>query len=752
MGKILNLIDKLKQDKRFGPRVEHVETLGLNKPVYGSVCSISPQIKLFLERKNLKLYGHQCTAIDILKQGKNLVITTPTASGKTLAFSIPVFEKLNGYPKACALYIYPTKALANDQLKKIREMEELTGIDLKADIYDGDTPRAKRPWIRNNCRLIITNPYQIHHVLSWHYQWERFYRNIKYVVIDEAHQYRGVFGSNIALLLRRLRRIFDFYGSCPQFIISTATLANPQEFAARLTGLEFEWIGEDNSPRGEKYFILYNPYYDGVGYYSTHQETTDLLLYLINEGVQTLCFTVSRKMAELITRWAKGELEDKQSHLHDRITSYKAGYLPEDRRNIEQDIRSGRFIGIASTNALELGMDIGKLDAVIISGFPGTIISTWQQAGRAGRGTGESLVLLVAFQNPLDQYLMKHPRYLFESSPENAIIDLANPYINAGHLMCASAELPINEELDLKYFDGASLDLAGDFKNSGLMKQTPNGWIYCGKQSPSRVVSLESSDSDRFKIIYDQKVLETMSTAQAYREAHLGAVILHRGQTYMVKQFDHQQRLIMVSREDVDFYTDALKNAQVTVIEKIREHKKKGFSISVGKITVTETYFAYKIIKYDRVIDTCSLDLPSLEFDTVGFWFTIPQTLKQKLDKSELDFNGGLHGIEHGMIALMPLMVMCDRWDVGGVSYPFYGPNQKPTIFIYDSYKGGIGLSEKAFELFDKLALMTYELVRDCSCEKGCPACIYSPKCGNENQPLDKRASQIILDVLRNLF
>ncbi|MGM0365482.1 MAG: DEAD/DEAH box helicase [Actinomycetota bacterium] len=752
MEKILNTIGRLKKQKRFYPRIEHIELLRGKKPEYGPAGGVCREIKLFLKEKNIKLYGHQCKAIDTLKQGKNLVITTPTASGKTLTFNIPVFQKLSEDTQACALYIYPTKALANDQLKKIKVMEKETGIGLKAEIYDGDTPKTRRPWIRKNSRLIISNPYQIHHILSWHYQWERFYRNIKYVVIDEAHQYRGVFGSNIALLLRRLRRIFDFYGASPQFIISTATLANPQEFAARLTGLEFEWVGEDNSPRGNKYFVLYNPYYDGVGYYSTHQETTDLLLALLGEGIQTLCFTVSRKMAELINRWAKGELKNRQSPLAQRITSYRAGYLPQERREIEEDIRSGRLLGITSTNALELGIDIGKLDAVIISGFPGTIISTWQQAGRAGRGTGESLVVLVAFQNPLDQYLMKHPGYFFKSSPENAIIDLANPYINAGQLMCASAELPIKEELDLKFFDKNSLTLLADFKQNGLMKKTQNGWIYCGKKYPSQMVSLDSLDSGQFQIICEGKVMETMSRVQAYREAHQGAVMLHRGQTYMVKQFNLDEQMITVEKKEVDYHTDALKNVDVSIIEKMAGQKKDGFSINLGKIRVVETFFGYKIIKYDKTIGSLSLDLPPLEFDTVGFWFTIPQNIKGILNDSGLDFSGGIHGIEHGMIALMPLMVMCDRWDIGGVSYPFYAPNQKPSIFIYDAYEGGIGLSEKAFELFEKLVLMTYELVRDCSCENGCPACIYSPKCGNENQPLDKQASEIILDVLRNLF
>jgi len=524
------------------------------------------------------------------------------------------------------------------------------------------------------------------------------------------------------------------------------------EFASKLTGLDFDWVGEDSTPRGKKYFMLYNPSYDRVGPLSVHQETTDLLLALLDQGIQTLCFTVSRKMAELIGKWAREALENKNGPLAERITAYRAGYLARERREIEQGIRDGRLLGIISTNALELGMDIGRLDAVIMSGFPGTIISTWQQAGRAGRGTGESMVILVAFENPLDQYLVKHPAYFFESSPEHAVIDLTNPYISAGQLMCASAELPIRKDLDEPYFGKRSLKLLEDFSNRGLMKKTPHGWIYCGKDYPSSKVHLENAYGDQFKVVCAGRILETMSLVQVYREAYPGAVMLHRGETYIVNSLDMAQGLVDVQKKDVDYYTTVRKDVHIDINQEIKTQKKGDFSLFMGQISVKETYFAYKVIKYDRVLDTVSLHLPPLEFHTVGLWFTIPEKLQQELVRSGLDFGGGLHGIEHAMIALMPLVVMCDRWDVGGVSYPFYSPNQKPTIFIYDAYQGGIGLSEKAFELFGKLTVMTHELVKDCGCTAGCPACIYSPKCGNENQPLDKKASEIILAYLQKLF
>ncbi len=767
------IVNAIKRKSRYKDRVEHIEILPPKEPIYGELKKDLPQnIKNYLLKKGIKkLYRHQCDAVENLRSGKNIIITTPTASGKTLAFNIPIFERLDHDKGATALYLYPTKALANDQLKVIKEFESLSSISVNPHVYDGDTPPNKRPKIRDNSRIIISNPYELHQILPWHYKWQKFLSNLKFVVIDEAHRYRGVFGSNVAFLIRRLRRICSFYGSEPQFVLSTATLANPIEFGEKLIGVRFELIANDGSPKGKKYFIFYNPYFDGVGVLSTHQETKDLFLFFVRKGLQTLCFTVSRKMAELIALWSKKEVKESEPYLADKITAYRAGYLPEERREIESNLKNGILRGVTSTNALELGIDVGSLDSVVISGYPGTIISTWQQAGRAGRGTDESIATLVAFQNPLDQYFMKHPEVFFVKPHEHAIIDLSNPYIVSGHLMCAASEIPIKAE-DGIYLGEDTKDILKALERQGLVQNTPNGWVYSGKGRATEAVSLDNISSDIFKVICNGEILETMDRTQVYREAHKGAVLLHQGETYIVEDLDFKNSAVQVIKKNVDYHTEAMKIVDITILKKIKEKEIGNFAVSFGDVEVNEQYVGYKIMKYDEVIGMERLDLPLLNFKTMGFWFIVPEGTKEKIweerkknkdikeklkDRSEEDlkrevFAGGLHGIEHAMIGIMPFHVMCDRWDIGGVSTPDHPNTNKPTVFIYDGFEGGIGLAEKAFELITEIVKMTYELVRDCKCEDGCPACIYSPKCGNENKPLDKKGTILILkELLRNM-
>ena len=617
---------------------------------------------------------------------------------------------------------------------------------------------------------------------------------MKFVVIDEAHRYRGVFGSNVAFLIRRLRRICNFYGSHPQFILSTATLANPVEFGEKLIGVGSHLITSDGSPKGKKYFIFYNPYFDGMGMLSTHQETRDLFLFFIKNNLQTLCFTISRKMAELIVSWSKKELKKSGSPLTDKITAYRAGYLPEERREIENSLKNGILRGVTSTNALELGIDIGSLDSVIISGYPGTIISTWQQAGRAGRGIGESFATLVAFQGPLDQYFMKHPRVFFGRPGEHAIIDESNLYIVSGHLMCAASELPIKLAEEKIYFGDGAQEILKALEKEGLVQSTPNGWVYTGKRRATETVSLNNISSEVFKIICEGHLLETMDRAQAYREAHKGAVLLHQGQTYIVENLDLKNSVAQAKKREVDYHTEAMKIVDIKILEKVEEKEIGSFTVSFGDVEVNEEYVGYKIMKYDKVVGREKLDLPRLNFKTMGLWFTVPENIKEKIwEKRKEDkdikeklkkrweerlirtqifadyqnfkkgnsytinlkrevFAGGLHGIEHAMIGIMPFHVMCDRWDIGGVSTPNHPDTMKPTVFIYDGFEGGIGLAEKAFELFAEIAGRSHELVRDCRCEDGCPACIYSPKCGNNNKPLDKRGTMLILEELLALM
>jgi len=772
-NKIARVLSILENSNEFKDRIEFIKILPEKSPKYGNLKKDLPlPLQNYLKLKGIKLYIHQCETIDEIRAGNNIVITTPTASGKTLAFNLPIIEHLLENQDARALYIYPTKALSNDQLKVLKDIEKISGINLNPSIYDGDTPREIRPHIRDYARIIITNPYELHHTLSWHHKWQLFLSNLKFIVLDEAHSYRGVFGSNIAFLIRRLRRICERYNSFPQFIVSTATLANPIEFAEKLTGLKFKHVNNDGSPKSKKYFILYNPYFGGKGELTTYKEAQKLMLLFIKNNIQTLCFTTSRKWAEIITNWIKLKLKNENSPLYDQVMSYKAGFLPNVRREIENGLKSGKLKGVVSTNALELGIDIGSLDSVLISGYPGTMLSTWQQAGRAGRGKNDSIVIFIAFQNPLDQYFMKHPDVFFGKPHEHAIIDLNNPYILSGQILCAAAELPIRIEKDKKFFGNNLKEILYALESHGLIRKTPHGWIFTDVHSIKDTVKLNNISSEVFKIKFRNKVIETMDLNQAYREAHEGAVLIHKGETYIVTSMDLKNKIVNVIKESVDYYTMPLKNINVSIINKLKSITYGNLTLNFGELKVTETYHAYKIIKNNTVIGYEPLNLPSIEFNTKGIWFELENNLQDKIwDKRKLysdinnqfnfnpdkeeslkiyTFHGGLHGIEHAIIAIMPFHVMCDRWDIGGVSIPSYIDTGKPTIFIYDAFEGGIGLSEKAMDLFPEILKMTFELVKDCKCKNGCPGCIFSPKCGNDNKPLDKISTLLILDHILN--
>ncbi|HXX54626.1 MAG TPA: DEAD/DEAH box helicase [Methanoregula sp.] len=743
-----DLLRLLDTNPVYRARVVHRKSSGPEPPAFGTLdAPLDDALAGYLDANGIRLYTHQCEAIGLLQDGKNVIITTPTASGKTLAFTIPVFETLARDPASRALFLYPTKALTNDQLVTLGRISRFTGIEARAAVYDGDTPQSKRAAIRENSRIVLSNPHELHQVLSWHAKWAPFLAGLQYIVIDEAHRYRGVFGSHIALLVRRLLRLCRHYGSDPRFVLSTATLANPREFATRLTGREFALVDNDGSPRGRKHFVLYNPFRDGVGERSTHQETKDLLVSCVKEDLQTLCFTGSRKMAELVTVWAREDLRRRSALLADAVAAYRAGYLPEERRSIERRLKEGSMKAVVSTNALELGIDVGSLDAVIISGFPGTMMSTRQQAGRAGRKGTESLSILVAQGDPLDQYFMHHPGQFFGRSHEHAIVDTENPYIVSGHLLCAAAELPLDEERDREIF--ASLPvLLPELASHNLLRKTSRGWVYAGRGRATEAVHLGGATGETFRILCNGRLLETMDRGQAYREAHKGAIMIHQGETYVVTEMDLDLHLVRAVPTEVDYYTQPLKEVDLRIVEVLGRRTVSGAACFFGEVEVTEQYTGYKIKRGDTIIGMEPLSLPPLVFRTRAFWIVPGEGVVCDLETKGLDPAGGLHGAEHAIIALMPLHVMCDRWDIGGLSSPAYGDEGKPVIFVYDGYEGGIGLSEKAFELLPGILSSSYELIRDCGCEKGCPSCIYSPKCGNDNQPLDKAATAAILGDL----
>jgi DEAD/DEAH box helicase domain-containing protein len=736
-----SFIALLKDQPWYFGQIVAVHELPAKGAEYAELKEPLPEpLQRYLSAKGIRLYSHQVEAIERIRSGENVVIATPTASGKTLAFNLPIFERLYRDKQATALYLYPLKALTNDQLRTIREMEKATGLALEAAVYDGDTPQHLRPGIRERSRLVLTNPYALHEYLPWHYKWKRFFRNLEFVVIDEGHRYRGVFGSNVAMLIRRLRRILKYYGSDPQFILSSATIANPEEFAEKLTGKRFTVISKDGSAHGPRYFIFWNPlkYPDR----SAHRQTSDLLALHVESDLQTLCFTISRALAELIARWTKEAVPKR------RIVSYRAGYLPEERREIERGLKERKLDGVAATNALELGVDIGGLDAVIISGYPGTVISVWQQAGRAGRGVDPALVTLVGFENPLDQYFMGHPEEFFSRPHEHAIIDLKNKHILIGHLLCAAAELPLApSDLEILGVDEGYLKPL----EHRFLERSSVGWIYRGTVRPVDLVNLDNISERTIQVLCDGELLETMDYNHALEEAYPGAVLLHQGETYLIKELDLEKDVALAVKEDVDYYTEALKVSEVGILREGWSHTVElgWLKLGLGELRVTERVIGYRIRRYDRILGVKELRLPAVEFETTGLWLALPESLREEIERAGRGWPGGLHGVEHALIAIAPFYAMCDRWDIGGVSAPLHPDIGGAGIFIYDGFPGGIGIAEKLFTLLPEWVEATYKLVRDCPCEEGCPSCIYSPKCGNQNHPLDKGAAVAILAAIK---
>lgn len=757
-----NNIDMFKNDVRYRDNIAHVETIPAKEASFKKVAKLNEKIIRYLDSRDVKLYNHQADTYEAIKKDEHVIITTPTASGKTLAFNLPIMETMIEDENATALYIYPAKALSNDQLHVLENLERELEITINPRTYDGDTPRDEKRGIREKSRIVLTNPYQLHLILSWHHQWSRFYKNLRYIVIDESHYYKGVFGSNVAFLIKRLKRIANFYGSYPQFILSSATLANPLELANRLTGEEFVLIDEDASPSGEKDFILYNPFknyrrnkVNMQNAPSVHMETENIFLYMMLKGIQTLCFTVSRKTTELIAMWAKKDMTQIKGKLAHRIAAYRAGYRPEERREIEDGLKSGKYLGVTCTNALELGINIGSLDAVIISGYPGTMISTWQQSGRAGRSNQKSLAILIAFENQLDQYFMNNPKFFFDKPHENAIIDLTNPILQEAHILCAAKELPIKSGEVYKYFNLDEDILDELVLKKDLHKNFRGDYMYPYDDNPAMDHSLDQISGQEFKVMNNGRLLESMERSQVYREAHEGAILINKGDTYVVNNVNLKSGFVNVSQKTVDYHTMVLNKTEINIEKKISKTKYGNLTIHFGELIVREDYYKYKKMQFSKAIGTYPLDLPPLKFKTKGLWFTIPKQVKDTLEdmfSEEEVFAGGLHGAEHALIGLFPLHTMCDRFDIGGLSTNYHEDTQEATIFIYDGYEGGIGICEKAVDVFVDLLKSTVDLLENCGCKSGCPACIYSPKCGNDNKPLHKNATKYILNYMCQLI
>ena len=679
-----------------------------------------------------QLFTHQADAWDAAHRGEHLVVATGTASGKTLAFNLPVLDALARQPKTRALYLYPTKALAQDQ---IRSLSELKPPAIKPAIYDGDTESSRRWQIRKWSNLILTNPDMLHvGVLPHHDRWGDVLHNLRYVVVDEAHVYRGVFGSHVGNVLRRLRRLARIYGADPQFLLASATIANPGELARRLLGVEATTIEQDGAPKAERTILLWNPPLtdEELGLRaSALGEAARLMASLVERGVRTLCFAKSRKSAELVHRFTAQRLGDAT-----RLSPYRAGYTPAQRREIERRLVEGDLLGVSATNALELGIDVGLLDAVICVGFPGTVASLRQQWGRAGR-RGHGLAAMVATEDALDQFFMRDPEALLDRRVEAAILDHANPRVLDGHVRSAAFEAPLDEK-DTETLGPEALERAAQLPD---LRRKDNGFVWAGRDYPAGRFGLRSATPDSFTVVdvSTGSLLGLVEQERAYSTVHQGAVYLHLGESYRVADLELENRTALVEPYSGDEYTQAKKDTMTAIVEPLREERRLGLDLTFGRVVVTEQVVAYqrKRIGDGETIETLPLDLPETQFETEAIWFVPEDAMLEGLtDITRL--LGALHAAEHAMIAILPLWAMCDRWDIGGLSTNLHFQTGRPTIFVYDGHAGGVGINERGFEVFEGWVGDTARLLEGCPCDHGCPSCVQSPKCGNLNEPLDK--------------
>jgi DEAD/DEAH box helicase domain-containing protein len=690
-----------------------------------------------------ELWSHQADALEASRRG-NAIVTTGTASGKSLAFNLPVLDTLAWDPSARAFYLYPTKALAQDQARKLAA---LGGRFLRHAIYDGDTPREERRAIRTRSNLILTNPDMLHvGVLPNHRSWGDVLANLAWVVVDEAHTYRGVFGSHVANVLRRLRRLARAYGSEPRFVLTSATIANPSELAERLTGLDFLLVDRDGAPHAEREIVMWNPPLvdERLGKRaSALSEAAGLLAGLVEREVRTICFLKSRRGVELIQRFARLRLEDAgRTDLARRVAPYRAGYTPAQRREIEQRLAEGDLLAVVATNALELGIDVGDLDAALCVTFPGTVASLRQMWGRAGR-RAPGLAMYVAGEDALDQFFCRHPDEFLERPVERAILDHESEEIHLAHLGAAAYELPLTPE-DEDVFGPRWEEHAQRLVKLGRLRERGGRYLPRGPGYPAAEIALRSASPDSVAIVESDggEVIGTVETARAHSSVHPGAVYLHMGAAYEVEDLDLRGRRALVRPFEGDWYTQPKKESE-TFIEQVRERRETaGVPLSFGIVSVIEQVVAYqkKRVADHSVLDLLALDMPEQQFVTQALWYELPDPLLGEDFPLDL-LQGSLHAAEHGQIAVLPLIAMCDRWDIGGLSTAFHHQTGRATIFIYDGHPGGVGITREGYQRFEALVDDALRLISECRCESGCPSCVQSPKCGNLNEPLSKRGA-----------
>jgi DEAD/DEAH box helicase domain-containing protein len=691
---------------------------------------VDERIKEALLRRGVnKLYSHQASAIEAIDSGKNVVVVTPTASGKTMCYNIPVLNAILKDDEARAIFLFPTKALSQDQTTELHELITDVGVDIKTFTYDGDTPQSARRAIRQAGHIVVTNPDMLHSgILPHHTKWTKLFENLKYIVIDEVHHYRGVFGSHLANVIRRLKRICEFYGSNPQFICCSATIANPDELASRITGQNIFLIDNNGAPSGKKHIIFYNPPVVnkelGIRKSSTI-EAKSLAETLIRNDVQTIVFTRSRLNVEVLVTYLKDIFFGKMGG-ENKVRGYRGGYLPNLRREIEKGLRNGSITGVVSTNALELGIDIGNLEACIICGYPGTIASTWQQAGRAGRRNSVSATFLIANSSPLDQYIMNNPEYFFGRSPENGLINPDNLVILYNHMKCAAFELPFEDTE--KFGVETTQEILSYMEEAKLLRHVGGRWHWMTDVFPSDAVSLRSAANENFIIIDisdpHHRVIGETDRFSAPMLIHEEAIYLHEGQQYQVEKLDFDDKKAYVRKVDVDYYTDANLAVELKVIDVFNEEEDNQAVKYSGEVMVSALVTMFKKIKMytHENIGAGHVDLPEMEMHTTSYWVSLSDSFLTKLTQTEIQ--NGLLGLSNVLANTAPIYLMCDPSDIRVIYQVKSTFTNKPTVYIYDSYPGGVGFSEKLFSLHSELFITSKKMIEQCQCESGCPSCV----------------------------
>jgi DEAD/DEAH box helicase domain-containing protein len=764
-------LERLLSDPSRRERITHVEVVPARQGRRAKWPSWAPA--LLTDRFELAgieaPWEHQAAAAEHAHDGRSVIIATGTASGKSLAYLLPavsaVFDqddpavdsgslRSRAIGGGTVLYLSPTKALAADQLRSLRSLRL---AQLRAATYDGDTPRDERSWVREHANYVLTNPDMLHRsLLPSHGRWASFLRRLKYVIIDEAHGYRGVFGSHVAQVLRRLRRVCARYGASPVFILASATTADPAVTAKRLTGLDVTAVADDASPRGATAFALWEPPLtelrgeQGAPIRRTATaEAGDLLADLVVEGVQTLTFVRSRRGAESVALGAKRALAEVAPELADQVAAYRAGYLPEERRALEGALRRRELIGLASTNALELGVDVSGLDAVIVCGWPGTRASLWQQAGRAGRSGQDAVAVLVARDDPLDTYLVHHPEAIFGSPVEATVLDPDNPYVLEPHLCAAAAELPLTEP-DLELFGPSTAELLPDLVRRGMLRRRPAGWFWTRRDRAADLADIRGAGGAPVQVVEGGtgRLLGTVDEPSAHTTVHEGAVYLHQGESYVVRTLDLDDSVALVEPAEPDYSTSARDITDIRILETLRSVTWGEATLCFGTVEVTRQVVAYQMrrLQTGQMLGEKPLDLPPRTLRTRAVWWTLSDAQRDGL--GDLDLAGSAHAAEHASIGLLPLFATCDRWDIGGVSTAVHPDTGLLTVFVYDGHEGGAGFAERGYSGAATWLRATREAIEACECDAGCPSCIQSPKCGNGNEPLDKHGALEMLAVL----